>query len=94
MGNAYSEDLRARVIRALEGGASQRATAERYEVSASTVNIWWKIYRDEGRACALPDSGGDYRRVIFDEHVEAITAWVDAQPDMSNAQVVAKLAER
>ncbi|MCA9643204.1 MAG: helix-turn-helix domain-containing protein, partial [Myxococcales bacterium] len=57
MGNAYSEDLRARVIRALEEGASQRATAARYEVSASTVNIWWKTYRDEGRARALPDSG-------------------------------------
>lgn len=93
MGNAYSEDLRERVIRALKAGESQRATAKRYEVATGTLYNWWKVYREEGRTCALPDSGGKHRRVLFDEHIEAIISWVEEAPDMTNAEVVEKLKE-
>ena len=40
MPKAYSEDVRARVIAEVESGASRRAAAEEFDVSASTAIIW------------------------------------------------------
>ena len=40
MPRPYSNDLRARVIEAIEAGASRREVAERYELSASVVVLW------------------------------------------------------
>jgi len=40
MPKAYSEDMRARVIAEVESGASRRAAAEEFDVSASTAIIW------------------------------------------------------
>ena len=40
MPRPYSNDLRARVIEAIEAGASCREVAERYELSASVVVLW------------------------------------------------------
>src|ERR1700757_265744 len=40
MPRPYSNDLRARVIEAIEAGASRREAAERYELSASVVVLW------------------------------------------------------
>ena len=37
MPRSYSGDLRERVIEAVEGGASRRETAERFEVSVSSA---------------------------------------------------------
>ncbi len=37
MTKAYSDDLRVRVVRAVEAGASRRATAAKFEVSVSFV---------------------------------------------------------
>lgn len=37
MPRAYSDDLRVRVVRAVEGGASRRSTAAKFEVSVSFV---------------------------------------------------------
>jgi transposase len=39
MPRPYSNDLRARVIEAIEAGASCREVAERYELSASVVVV-------------------------------------------------------
>jgi transposase len=40
MPRSYSGDLRERVIEAVEGGASRRETAERFEVSVSSAVKW------------------------------------------------------
>jgi transposase len=40
MPKPYSNDLRARVIEAIEEGASRREAAERYGISPSVVVIW------------------------------------------------------
>lgn len=46
---AYSQDLRERVLRAVERGErSQRAIAEDYEVSLSFVERAWRRYRERG----------------------------------------------
>ena len=42
MPKSYSGDLRERVIEAVEGGASRREAAERFEVSVSSAVKWLK----------------------------------------------------
>jgi transposase len=47
---AYSQDLRERVVRAVERGErSQREIAEDYEVSLSFVERNWRRYRESGQ---------------------------------------------
>lgn len=46
---AYSEDLRERVVRAVErGDRTQQAVAEDFEVSLSFVEETWRRYRETG----------------------------------------------
>jgi transposase len=52
MANAYSADMRQRVIERVESGASRREAAEHYEVSPSTAAIWVKCFRETGRCAA------------------------------------------
>ena len=49
MGKGLSEDLRARVIAAVEGGVSRRAAAARFGVSASSAIRWVREWRQTGR---------------------------------------------
>lgn len=37
MPKAYSDDLRVRIVRAVDGGASRRSTVAKFEVSVSFV---------------------------------------------------------
>jgi transposase len=48
MPKACSLDLRERVIEAVEGGASRREAAARFEVSASSAVKWLQSWRREG----------------------------------------------
>src|SRR5262249_27636948 len=57
MPKAYSEDMRARVLAEVESGASRRAAAEEFDVSASTAIIWVKCFRETGRCTAKPRGG-------------------------------------
>jgi hypothetical protein len=46
MPKSYSGDLRERVIEAVEGGASRRETAERFEVSVSSAVKWLQRWHE------------------------------------------------
>jgi transposase len=60
---AYSQDLRERVIAAVEMGAQSRPElAETFKVSESTIDKWTKRWRDTGSA-AVPFAG-DRRRTL------------------------------
>lgn len=60
----YSEDLRARVISAVEHDElSCREAARRYRVSVSSAVKWLQHYRRTGRKKARP-MGGDRRSVL------------------------------
>ena len=55
---AYSNDLRIRLIRAVEKGLSARSQAKVFEVAASTAVKWTAAFRVEGRPGAKPHAGG------------------------------------
>ncbi len=60
MGKTLSEDLRVRVIVALNGGMSRNAAAKRFEIAVSTAVRWVREWTEAGRTTARP-KGGDLR---------------------------------
>ena len=57
MPKSYSGDLRERVIEAVEGGASRRETAERFEVSVSSAVKWLQRWHESKSAVPKPRGG-------------------------------------
>jgi len=90
MTKPLSNDLRQRVIGAVDGGISRRAAAERFGVSASTVIKWVQQWRQTGRLDPRP-RGGDNRSHRIEAHADEILALVDGTPDMTLAEIAAHL---
>jgi transposase-like protein len=57
MPKPYSEDLRERVIEAIESGASRREAAENFRLSPSSAVKWWRRWRDTGSVKAKLSGG-------------------------------------
>jgi len=81
-----SEDLRIRVVRAVEGGMSRRAAAERFGISVSSAIRFVKEWRESGTTKAKP-LGGDQRSQRIEEHHEAIMNAIEAKPDMTLVEI-------
>lgn len=82
MGKPLSEDLRTRVVQAVEGGMSRRAAAERFGISAASAVRFVKEWRQSG-ATKAKRQGGDQRSQRIEEHHEAIMSAIEAKPDMT-----------
>ncbi len=54
---AYSEDLRERVIRAVEAGRPREEVAARFEVSVPTIERWVRLKRETGGLVRRPVPG-------------------------------------
>jgi len=88
----YSKDLRERVIAALEAGeATQAEIAVTFAVSLSTVEKWWRCWRQTGRGTALPHAGGA-RRALHD-CAASLRAEVKKRPDITLEELCARVAE-
>ncbi len=86
-----SNDLRRRIIEVIqENKESQPEIAERFSVSLSTVEKLWHRFRIAGSYEPLPHAGGRKRLLEADE--ELIRAEVAAQPDITLAELSAKVA--
>jgi transposase len=90
MAKTYGEDLRGRVIAAVEGGMSRRAAAERFKVGISTAINWVRAWREDGRSVAKP-KGGDTRSHRIEAHRDAILAAIEVQKDITLAELAALL---
>jgi transposase len=88
MPKPYSQDLRMRVVEAVEGGASRREAAELYGISPSAVVIWLQRWNETGRIEAKP-SGGSVSPL--DDHAEFLLGLVVEQPDMTLDEIVAAM---
>lgn len=85
MARPYSQDLRVRVVSAVEGGASRREVAELYGISPSVVVIWMQRWNETGSIEAKP-SGGSVSPL--DEHAEFLLELIVQQPDMTLEEIV------
>jgi transposase len=83
-------DLRERVVRAVEAGASRRATAAKFEVSPSFVIKLMQRWRRRGTLAADRIGGG--KRSKLAAHAERVHALLAAEPDLTIAELRARLA--
>ena len=91
MPKSYSGDLRERVIEAVEGGASRRETAERFEVSVSSAVKWLKRWHESKSAVPKPRGGSVSP---LEEFAEQILDLIAQQPDLTLVETVAELRKR
>jgi transposase len=93
MAKALSQDLRDRVVAAVEGGLSRRGAAARFGVSVSSAIRWHQLAREHGRAVAKKP-GGDQRSAKTDVHAEQIMAMLEERGDVTLAELQSGLGER
>src|SRR5512132_1454478 len=92
MPRAYAEDLRSRVIAAVEAGRSAREAARVFQVSPSAAIKWVQRWRRSGSVAAKP-MGGE-RRSPLDRHADYLLALVAAEPDLTLAEIRGRLRAR
>lgn len=91
MARALSVDLRRRVIRAIEEGASCRQAATRFGVSASSAIRWHALARRADDP-APRRVGGDRRSARMEAHAPVILGAIERQPDITLADLRGELA--
>ena len=92
MPKPYSNDLRERLVAAVEGGLSRHRAAGQFDVSPSTAVNWVKRARETG-SVEPGQMGGHRPRAIRGAH----EAWLSArvrERDFTLRGLVAELAER
>ena len=93
MSKALSVDLRTRVLAAVAGGASHRAAAARFGVSAASVSRWRALERAQGDARPGP-LGGDRRSGRVEAQAVLILALVEETPDITIEELRQALGAR
>ena len=93
MARALSQDLRDRVVGAIDGGLSCRAAAARFGVGVATAIRWRQLALRHGRAVARKQ-GGDKRSGRIEAHADFLLALVENEGDPTLAEIQARLAER
>jgi transposase len=89
---AYSIDLRERVISSVDSGECNiPAAARRYKVSEPSIERWLARQRATGTCAPLPHAGGPARKLAAAER--EIRAAVKAQPD-ATLQELCELVEK
>jgi transposase len=90
MPKPYSQDLRMRVVEAVEAGASRREVAELFGISPSVVVIWMQRWTRTGSVEAKPSGGSTSP---LDEHAEFLLGLTVEQPDMTLNEIVAAMSK-
>lgn len=89
---AYSQDLRDRVLRAVARGERPSDIARRFEVGRMWVYQVARRYRDSGERASRPVGG--YRRSRLADWEGVLRGWIKQQPDLTLAQLCERLAAR
>ncbi len=93
MARALSVDLRRRVVAAISEGMSCRQAAARFGVSAASAIRWQALERNGGEI-APRKQGGDRRSGRIEAEAAFILGEVEKAPDITLAELQAKLKER
>ncbi len=89
--NPYSQDLRDRVLAAVQSGQqTQAAIAETFGISLSTLEKWVRRKRQTGKSTPLPQVHGPPR--ALHAHAAIIRAQVKQQPDVTLAELCERVA--
>jgi transposase len=93
MPRVLSQDLRERVVAAVDAGMSCRAAAARLGVSAASAIRWRQLVVQHGTPAAKPQ-GGDRRAARIDAHATVILHAIKTKDDITLVERQALLAER
>ena len=93
MARTLSQDLRDRVVAAIEGGLSCHAAAARFGVSVSSAIRWRRLALDHGRAVAKR-RGGDRHSGKIEAHGDFIRELIAEKGDMTLVEIQVRLIER
>jgi transposase len=91
MGKPYSDDLRERVVAAIEAGQTRVKVAKLYNMALSTVGGFIKRKRETGRVS--PDKFGGYKTFALEPHRALVKELVAEQPDSTLAELQVRLAK-
>jgi len=91
MPKPYSRDLRERVVRAVEAGASCHEAAAAFEVSPSSAVRWVARWRQSGSVAAKPMGG---KRSPLDAHKAWLLDLIAAEPDLTLEEIRGRLRAR
>src|SRR5580700_385270 len=91
MGKPYSDDLRERVIAAIEAGHTREEVAELFNMALSTVGGFIKRKRETGSV--NPDKFGGHKTFALEPHTDLVKKFVAEQPDSTLAELQARLAK-
>jgi transposase len=92
MSKALLVDLREWVVAAIAAGASCRAAAARFGVSASGAIRWATLAREAGSVAPGP-LGGDRRTARIEAHAPLILGLVERTSDITLKEIRAELAK-
>ncbi len=90
MGKTLSEDLRVRVIAAVNGGMSRNAAARRFDIAVSTAVRWLREWIETGSATAKP-KGGDLRSHRIEAFGQIILGAIEARVDITLVELAEML---
>ena len=91
MPKPYSQDLRERVVEAVEAGATRHATAARFKVSVASAIRWMQRWQKSGEIAAKPCGGSDSP---LEDHEAVLLALAAEQPDLTLDEFCAVLRVR
>ena len=89
---ALSNDLRERVVQAIEAGESCRSVAARFGVSVSSAVKWSQRYRATGSVA--PGKMGGHRKRVLEPHRAFIIEQLRQTPHLTLHGLKAELAAR
>ena len=92
MTRPLSNDLRERLVLAVEGGMTRRSAAKRFGVAASTAIKWVDQWRRTGDVSARRQ-GGDNRSHRIEAHAEEILGLIEEKPDVTLLEISEHLEE-
>jgi transposase len=86
-----SNDLRKRVVRAIEGGLSRRVAAAKFDVSIASAVRWYQRFKRQGDVRPAP-IGGDRTSHHIEAHAARIIGWIEENKDITIKEIREKLA--
>ena len=90
MTRPLSNDIRERLVSAVDSGLTRRSAARRFGVAASTAIKWVDQWRRTGDVGPRPQ-GGDHRSHRIEAYSQEILALVEELPDITLAEITAHL---
>jgi transposase len=86
-----SNDLRQRVVRAIESGLSRHAAAAKFDVSIASAVRWYQRFKRQSDIRPAP-IGGDRTSYHIEAHAARIIGWIEENKDITIKEIREKLA--